>query len=126
MIEHLQHDQTIDDTFEMVVRRSHILADALRKMQKLLFDPRKRLDVRECLDKIEFMLFLWSLHCIYQVVFVGEEGCDGGGLTREFFRLIAASISVKYMDTGCFRHNAIAYQVHIYIIIIIKKQITNF
>ena len=45
------------------------------------------------------------------MVFIGELGADGGGLTREFFRLIASAISSKYMENGCFRHNAIAYQV---------------
>lgn len=45
------------------------------------------------------------------MVFIGEDGSDGGGLTREFFRLISCSISSKYMENGCFRHNAIAYQV---------------
>ena len=45
-------------------------------------------------------------------MFVGEQGSDTGGLTREFFRLIQYSIMAKYMeDTGCFRHNAVAYQV---------------
>jgi len=45
-------------------------------------------------------------------VFVGEDGIDTGGLTREFFRLLAASFSAKYLDaTGCFKQNAIAYQV---------------
>ena len=46
------------------------------------------------------------------MVFVGEDGIDTGGLTREFFRLIAASFSQKYLDsTGCFKRNAIAFQV---------------
>ena len=50
-------------------------------------------------------------------MFVGERGSDTGGLTREFFRLIQYSIKSKYMeDTGCFRHNAVAYQVYIIII----------
>ena len=45
------------------------------------------------------------------MVFVGEEGVDGGGLTREFFRLVS-NVTSQYMEsTGCFRHNAIAYQV---------------
>ena len=55
--------------------------------------------------------------CDVQVVFVGEEGADGGGLTREFFRLVSYSMSSKYMEsTGCFRHNAIAYQVSIHVL----------
>ena len=46
------------------------------------------------------------------MIFVGEQGSDGGGLTREFFKLISSSITSKYMDsTGCFMHNAVAYQV---------------
>ena len=50
---------------------------------------------------------------LVQVVFVGEEGSDTGGLTREFFRLIAYNMKSKYLEkTGCFQHNAIAYQVN--------------
>ena len=47
----------------------------------------------------------------YQLVFVGENGADGGGLTREFFRLVSYSTSMKYIDSGCLRHNSIDYQV---------------
>ncbi len=44
--------------------------------------------------------------------FVGEEGSDTGGLTREYFTLIAKSLCPKYMDDkGCFNHNSIALQV---------------
>ena len=32
--------------FDMVVRRSHVLRDALRRMDKASFDPRKKLNVR--------------------------------------------------------------------------------
>lgn len=47
-------------------------------------------------------------------MFVGEEGVDTGGLTREFFRIICDSIRSRYLEsTGCFRHNATAYQVAI-------------
>ena len=46
------------------------------------------------------------------MIFISEEGHDTGGLTREFFRLIAYTISTKYLDSaGCFKHDAIAYQV---------------
>lgn len=34
-----------DSTFEMVVRRSNVLSDALRRMEKESFDPRKKLKV---------------------------------------------------------------------------------
>lgn len=56
-----------------------------------------------------------SKHCSFciQVVFVGEEGVDTGGLTREFFRLICYAIGSRYLEsTGCFRHDATAYQVY--------------
>ena len=38
--------------FDMVVRRSHVLSDALRRMDKASFDPRKRLNVsiRTCIN----------------------------------------------------------------------------
>ena len=35
-----------DSEFDMVVHRSHVLRDALRRMDKATFDPRKRLNVR--------------------------------------------------------------------------------
>ena len=36
---------------------------------------------------------------------------DTGGLSREFFRLIAYHTALKYMDnTGCFKHNSLALQ----------------
>ena len=44
--------------------------------------------------------------------FVGEDGADTGGLTWEFFRLVGYGVSSKYLElTGCFRHDAVAYQV---------------
>ncbi len=38
----------VDDgcQFDMVIRRSHVLSDALRRMNKASFDPRKRINVR--------------------------------------------------------------------------------
>lgn len=47
--------------------------------------------------------------------FVGEEGFDTGGLTREFFTIINKDMHKKYMDCGTFMHNAVALQVFIYI-----------
>ncbi len=45
--------------------------------------------------------------------FIGEDGCDGGGLTREFFTLLARHFE-KYLEpTGCFKHNSFALQVSI-------------
>ena len=59
-----------------------------------------------------------SLKLLIQVVFVGEEGVDTGGLTREFFRLICYSIGSKFFESkGCLRHNATAYQVAIQLIV---------
>ena len=34
-----------EESFDMVVRRSRILADALRRMERLTFDPKKKLNV---------------------------------------------------------------------------------
>ena len=52
--------------------------------------------------------------CIYifQVSFIGEDGDDSGGLTREFFTLLPKEILNQFMEpTGVFRHNAVALQV---------------
>ena len=45
MVEMLQKEVDENSTFEMVVRRSHILSDTLRRMEKVTFDPRKKLNV---------------------------------------------------------------------------------
>ena len=34
-----------EETFDLVIRRSHVLNDAFRKIDKVSFDPRKRLNV---------------------------------------------------------------------------------
>ncbi len=49
---------------------------------------------------------------IIQVEFVGEEGADVGGPTREFFRLIRNDMKKYVHETGCFKHNSVAYQVY--------------
>ena len=146
MVKHLQSTVSKHPQFDMVVRRSNVLTDALRRMEKSSFTPPKGV---ECICiivmnyrmswyiKCTCMLHFTSkqnlnIHCtcihicsliiiiipawVYytqmQVVFVGEQGQDTGGLTREFFRLICYSMKSKYMEpTGCFRHNAVAYQV---------------
>lgn len=48
-----------------------------------------------------------------QVEFVGEEGADTGGLSREFFTIVEKDIIRKYMheDAGTFKHNSVALQV---------------
>ena len=49
-----------------------------------------------------------------QVEFLGEQGSDTGGLTREFFDLVGYHASAKYFEpTGCFKHNSVAFQVSI-------------
>lgn len=37
-----------DNVFDMVIRRSHILSDALRRMTKQSFDPSKKIKVYYC------------------------------------------------------------------------------
>lgn len=45
IVEKLQCEIDINSEFDMVVRRSHVLRDALQRMQKVSFDPRKKLNV---------------------------------------------------------------------------------
>ena len=45
IVEKLQYGIDVDSEFDMVVRRSHVLRDALQRMQKVSFDPRKKLNV---------------------------------------------------------------------------------
>ena len=49
--------------FEFVIRRSNVLEDALRRMQKSSFDPLKKLHVKLCIDTY--------LHAAYLVNFAG-------------------------------------------------------
>ena len=46
LITHLQRNVPDNATFEMVVRRSHVLADALRRMERKTFTPLTKLKVR--------------------------------------------------------------------------------
>ena len=47
-----------------------------------------------------------------QVEFVGEQGSDTGGITREFFTYVGHAMSTRYLtQSGCFKHNSSAYQV---------------
>ena len=41
----MQYEIDVSSEFDMVVRRSHMLRDALQRMQKVSFDPRKKLNV---------------------------------------------------------------------------------
>ena len=44
-LEDVIKSQVVDDTFELLVRRSHILEDSIRGTQKRLFTPEKSLVV---------------------------------------------------------------------------------
>lgn len=46
--------------------------------------------------------------------FVGEDGIDTGGLTRELFTLLVKAISPKYVQNGYLLHDSIALRVSIY------------
>ena len=86
------------------------MEDALRYTNRSSFDPAKKLNVMKFAC---WMIILYvSSGIIYiQVLFLGEDGSDGGGLTREFFRLIACHVS-KYIEaSGCFKHDSVALQV---------------
>ena len=97
-----------DDPFEMVVRRDHVLADALRRLDRLSFDPRKKIHVSLVLvhDLGKNVSCKNGKNGPVQVTFVGEEGSDGGGLTREFFTLLSRHCSKYIEPTGCFKQSA--------------------
>ncbi len=48
---------------------------------------------------------------VFQVNFLGERGVDTGGMTREFFTIIARDIVAVYIRSGTFKHNFVALQV---------------
>lgn len=50
--------------------------------------------------------------CHVQVEFVGEEGEDMGGPTREMFRLVRHEMAKKYLEeTRCFKLDSTALDV---------------
>lgn len=48
LVKQLQRNICDDSPFEMVVRRSNVLTDALRRMERITFDPKKHLIVHIC------------------------------------------------------------------------------
>ncbi|XP_019859560.1 PREDICTED: uncharacterized protein LOC109587781 [Amphimedon queenslandica] len=77
VVTHLQN--FIDDTnvFYLSVRREDLLASALAGINSASFSPIKQLEVE----------------------FLGEEAVDGGGVKREFFRLLAYEVKL-FMCVG--------------------------
>ena len=67
-----------EDTQRIHVRRSHLLADALRQFSKSSFDVDKMLQVR----------------------FVAEEAVDEGGPRREFFHLLLNEVFRSSLFSG--------------------------
>ena len=59
-----------DETFQYEIRRDFVLCDLLRTVEKKTYDPQKRVNV-------------W---------FVGEEGRDTGGLSREMWWLFGSEM----------------------------------
>ena len=59
-----------DETFQYEIRREFVLCDLLRTVEKKTYDPQKRVNV-------------W---------FVGEEGRDTSGLSREMWRLFGSEM----------------------------------
>lgn len=78
-----------EEEFSMIVRRSHLLSDAFKRMARPCFSPSKSMLVE----------------------FVGEDGLDNGGLTREFFSWFGHALQGRFLSsTGCFIHNSVAMQ----------------
>ena len=75
-------------------------------MDGLAYSPYKKIDV--CYITISSSKLLMAPP---QVEFLGEEGNDTGGLTREFFCIIERDVIRQYIDVGTFKHNSVALQV---------------
>ena len=45
IVKRLRQQILCDQSFDMVVRRSRVLSDALRRLQRITFDPKKKLSV---------------------------------------------------------------------------------
>ena len=84
----LIHDDP-DDTNTVIVRRNHILNDALRAISQSSF----------------------NCHKLVQVIFLGEEAVDEGGPRREFFSLALQAMAESHTlfqgptDRRSFTHN---------------------
>ena len=99
-IQKLQKSVDVDSSLVLEVRRSHIVKDALREARTLKFTTTKLAKVSICIvmsckdDMIVENLFS-------QIRFVGEGAVDHGGPRREFFCLLAISLSwqSQYMTT---------------------------
>ena len=46
VVKRLRSEISKNSQFDMIVRRSHVLADAQRRMDRMMFDPKKQLNVR--------------------------------------------------------------------------------
>lgn len=81
-----------EETYRFEIRREFVLCDLLRSVKNRAYDPLKRVKV-------------W---------FVGEEGRDTGGLTREMWRLFNNDLKrLCEGNEGCLliRHDAAKLQV---------------
>ena len=84
-----------DDNITLIsVRRSHLWHDSVAQFTKGSFDPKKEV----------------------RVIFHGEEAVDGGGPSREYFRLLCSEIRKK---SGLFvsRDRVINFSTNVYLIV---------
>ena len=82
----------------MEFRREFVLEDALRHAGKKKFDPEKTLKVLTAAKQIicrKANIYIYIL-LSFQVIFIGEEGEDLGGLRREFWRLFSSAAAEQY------------------------------
>ena len=81
MITGLRREHLKRDTFLFIVKRDHVLQDALRRMQK----PTFRVDLEMMVGSV--LLYCCPLRVytsIFQVSFIGEDGMTVEGLLENF------------------------------------------
>ena len=91
-----EYDWNLLPRTEIVIRRECLLEDAIKEGQKKRFNPKKYLKVSERRLNTVFKIKSLLKTIVLQVSFVGEEGIDTGGPSREFWRLFMHDVERKY------------------------------
>ena len=94
------------------IRREHILRDCLRNVSTYDFSPTKCIKVITLMQGLQTINFNYDL---VKVIFIGEQGEDGGGPRRKIWSLFALALKGSYFegneDSMVVRHDTMTLQV---------------
>ena len=80
VVERLKQQLVTTEMFKFYVRREYVLEDALKRTLKPTFSVNNELIVSVHFQECMLTIICYTL----QVYFIGEQGYDNGGLSREF------------------------------------------